>query len=636
MMVFKSLKEPGTMMWNLIIKYHVDFGYCDEALLLYGKMREVGVRHDSFTFPVINRAVLGANGGLCFGEIVHCLAMKIGFGLDLYFGNTLIEVYGKFGCIGHAYKVFDEMLERDLVTWTSMISVLVSEGNVGGSFTLFEKMRASMEPNSVTLIVLFRGCCDSGSLIEGRQMHGYVIKSGALIDGFVQNSVLRLYKRMGTDEEVENFFGEIHQRDVVSWNTLISFYSLTGDIEQVAKIFCKMRGEVEVSMETLTLAISALAKSGNLSQGEQLHCCAIKLGLQDDALQTSLLDFYGKCGKLGNSTLLLREITGGNTIAQCAMMSSYIQNGYFKEAIEFFQKMQPAGHKPRPEILSNVLNACTHLGILQFGREIHGYSLRNSFYSHEEDNACLETSILNMYIRCGSISSARLCFDRMLVKDVVAWTSMIEGYATHGFGLDALELFCQMIEEGVTPNSVTFLSLLSAFSHSGLVGEGCKAFHSMKWRFGIEPNLDHYTCIVDLLGRSGMLKEALTIIMKMTAFPDGRIWGALLSASVIHGDRELGEYAAQRILELEPDNVGYYTLLSNVQACTGKWNEVEEVRKAMFEKDLKKKPGWSFIEEKGNIHCFVSGDRSHNQVEVIYDVLRCLRRKVQEPECLPF
>ncbi|KAM1321449.1 hypothetical protein ACFX13_014712 [Malus domestica] len=203
---------------------------------------------------------------------------------------------------------------------------------------------------------------------------------------------------------------------------------------------------------------------------------------------------------------------------------------------------------------------------------------------------------------------------------------MIEGCGSHGLGFEALKLFDLMIREGVRPNSVTFISLLSACSHSGLVTEGCDAFCSMKWKFGIEPDLDHYTSIVDLLGRSGKLKEALAVIMKMMTFPDSRIWGALLSGCRIYSLRDVGEYAAQRLLELEPDNAGYYTLLSNTQASVGQWDGVEETRRVMSEMDLKKMPGWSWIEAEGRIYGFVSGDRSHHQVEEIYEILECLSR----------
>lgn len=481
-LVFKSLKQPDTYEWNHIIKTHLDFAYAEKALLLYRNMRKENVKHDRYTFPIINRAVLlSATADGNTAKVIHCVAVKMGFGFDLYFGNTMLEVYGKCEYLPDAFKLFNEMFERDVVTWTSIISGCFCEGNIVRAFTLFNKMRVEMQPNSVTLIVLLQGCSQWGSLVYGRQLHGYVIKSGVLVNASVQNSVLKMYTKMGSVEEVETFFSEICQRDAVSWTTLVSYYSLRGDVGEVFDRFCKMQYEDKVSTQALTLVISEIARSGNLSQGEQVHCYAIKLCLHDDAFQTSLLDFYAKCGMLENSVSLFKRISSRNTIAWCAMISGYIQNGFFWEAIALFKEMQAAGIHPVAEILVSIVNACTHIGGLLAGKEIHGYSIRNMFHHHNKEGTFveLETSILNMYVRCGSISSARTCFSRMLVKDVVAWTSMIEGYGIHGLGSDALDLFDQMCEEGVAPNSVTFLSLLAACSHSGLVSEGCNVFHSI-------------------------------------------------------------------------------------------------------------------------------------------------------------
>uniref|UniRef100_A0A2N9I5T3 DYW domain-containing protein n=1 Tax=Fagus sylvatica TaxID=28930 RepID=A0A2N9I5T3_FAGSY len=419
---------------------------------------------------------------------------------------------------------------------------------------------------------VIRACCAGESLIHGMQLHGYAIKSGLESDGSLQNSVLKMYTRTGSVEEVEIFFSKIDRKDDVSWNILISFYSMKGDIEKLVNRFSEMQGIAALSIETLTLLISAFAKSRDLFQG-------------------------------------------------------FVQNGYVKDAINLFHQMQAANVEPGAEILRSILDAYTQLGALQLGKAIHGYFIRHIFCRTMEETTYLEASILNMYIRCGNISSARVSFHNILVKDLVIWTTMIEGFGTHGLGSEALELFGLMLKERIKPNSVTFLSLLSACSHSGLVREGCEVYNSMKWIFGIQPNLDHYTCMVDLLGRYGKLKEALAIIVKMVIFSDGRIWGALLAACRVHGDIKLGEYTAQRLLELEPDNVGYHTLLSNVQAGVGRWDEVEEVRRVMNEKDLKKKPGWSCFEAKGMIHGFVSADRSHHQVEEIYDILGCLTIK---------
>jgi pentatricopeptide repeat protein len=628
--VVNSLEVPHTMAWNVTIKSHVGSGFFDSAFLLYKTMRGLGVAHDSFTFPIVNQAVSALQSEATYGEMVHCVSIKMGFGFDVYFCNTMIEVYVKCGYIGYALKLFDQMSHRDLVSWTSVISGYVGEGNISGAFDLLKEMRVEYEPNAVTMMVILQGCCASESLIEGRQLHGYTIKNGLLIDGSVQNSFLRMYTKTGSVEEVESFFSEIDRRDNVSWNILIPFYSLKGDIANLVNRLNKMQGISALSIESLTLLISAFAKYSDLFQGEQIHCLAIKTGFHDDVLLTTLLDFYAKCGKIEISAELFREICQKNSVAYGAMMSGFIQNGYIKDAINLFHQMQAENVELGAETLRSVLDAYTHLGALQLGKAIHGYFIRNLFYRSNEETTHLETSILNMYIRCGGISSARVCFSNILVKDLVTWTTMIEGFGTHGLGFEALELFGLMLEERIEPNSVTFLSLLSACSHSGLVREGCEVYFVMKWKFGIEPELDHCTCMVDLLGRHGKLKEALAIILKMVIFPDSRIWGALLAASKIHGNTKLGKYTAARLLDLEPNNVGYHTLLSNVQASVGQWDEVEEVRRVMNKADLKKKPGWSCIEAKGMIHGFVSADRSHYHVEEIYDVLQCLRRMIQE------
>uniref|UniRef100_A0A2N9HGM1 Pentatricopeptide repeat-containing protein n=1 Tax=Fagus sylvatica TaxID=28930 RepID=A0A2N9HGM1_FAGSY len=575
--VFNTLEKPHTIAWNLIIKSHLDLGLFDSALLLYKTMRHLGVAHDSFTFPIVNQAVLSLQSDVIYGEMVHCVSTKMGFGFEVYFCNTMIEVYVKCGCVVYARKLFDEMSQRDLVSWTSMISGYVCEGSVGSAFYLFREMMVKSEPNSVTLIIMLQACCAGESLIHGMQLHGYAIKSGLESDGSLQNSVLKMYTRTGSVEEVEIFFSKIDRKDDVSWNILISFYSMKGDIEKLVNRFSEMQGIAALSIETLTLLISAFAKSRDLFQGEQIHCLAIKSGFCDDVLLTSLLDFYAKCGKIEISDQLFRKISYRNNVTFGAMMSGFVQNGYVKDAINLFHQMQAANVEPGAEILRSILDAYTQLGALQLGKAIHGYFIRHIFCRTMEETTYLEASILNMYIRCGNISSARVSFHNILVKDLVIWTTMIEGFGTHGLGSEALELFGLMLKERIKPNSVTFLSLLSACSHSGLVREGCEVYNSMKWIFGIQPNLDHYTCMVDLLGRYGKLKEALAIIVKMVIFSDGRIWGALLAACRVHGDIKLGEYTAQRLLELEPDNVGYHTLLSNVQAGVGRWDEVEEI-----------------------------------------------------------
>ncbi|KAL9687865.1 hypothetical protein QQ045_032273 [Rhodiola kirilowii] len=607
---FSLSSSSSTFQWNSAIKSDINTGHFDSALAHYRRMRELRIPHDTFTFPIVNRAISSLEGDIrSYGGIVHAVALQMGFGSDVYFCNTMIDVYVRGGVLSDARKVFDEMFVRDLVSWTSMISGYVKgKGpDVVTAFVLFVRMRFEcLEINSVALIVMLQACCVSESTRLGLQFHGYVLKLGFMADLTVQNSVMKMYAdKFCHGNEVEHLFGEMDCKDIISWNTLMSYFTVTGRFEMVIESFKNMRKEIidcSLNIDTLPLVVSAVAKAGcQLWEGEMLHCLATKFGLHDSVLKTSIVDLYAKCGETEKALLVFEEDpSANNSVTVCAMLSGLNHCGRHHEAVEIFKQIRAQGCYVGAVILKEIILACAHLGTLRTGKAVHCYKVKN--LPNQEHDTSLETCILIFYIRCGSITSAKHCFDMIHCKDIVVWTSMVEGLGNHGRGLEALSCFDQMIKEGIEPNSMTFLSLISACSHSGLVKEGCDVICSMRWKHKIEPELEHYTCLVDLLGRSGKLKEALSIILKMVVHADSRIWGALLSASRVHGDIKMGEYAALRLLQLEPDNVGYYTLLSNIHASEEKWEEVEALRR-LVNKDWKKQSGWSSIEENSVRHC---------------------------------
>lgn len=631
--VLSSLQIPNTRIWNLMMKNSLDLGKFEMGILIYRKMREIGVEHDTFTLPIINQLFLVLGHDVRFGNMMHCVGIQLGFRFDVYFCNTLIGFYAKCGCISLAHKVFDEMPHRDLVSWTSIVSGYVSERNVVQAFRLFGEMRKDVEPNSVTVITLLQGCNVSVIVVLGKQFHGYILKKGFLNDKSVKNALLQVYSNQGTSEDVEILFSE-SASDVVTWNILISFYVAIGNTKRVLEIFYDMLRGVAPSVESLTLVASSLSKCGYFSQGQQLHCFAIKANLCDHIFLTCLMDLYAKCNDLESSVQLLSEIPSRsrNSMTWSTLMSGYNKNGHYKMTIELFKQLQSSGVKLESEIMATLLNLCADTGALHMGKEIHAYYIRNFSQRFLEDNSILETSILNMYLKSGSLSSARQCFTLVTKKDVVAWTSMVEGLGMYGLGHEALAYFDQMLKQGIEPTDITFLSALSACSHSGLTNKGCQLLYAMKWIFGIEPELNHYTCIVDLLGRSGKLKSALSVILKMVAFPDSRIWGALLAACRTYMNRNLGEYAAKRILELEPDNVGYHVVLSNMQASAEQWTEVEQLRATATEVNTSKLPGWSCVEANGQVQGFVSGDRTHCLIGEIYELLGFLSRQIKDAD----
>lgn len=589
-------------------------------------MRKLGIEHDGFTFPILNRAVLLLQNGFRHGETIHSLGIKMGFIMDIHFGNIMMDVYTKNMCFCFARQLFDEMTHKDLVSWTTLISGYVSEGNDSAAFVLFDRMRIEFEPSPVTVLVMLQVCCFSGYVIEGMQLHGYVVKNGCLIEGSLQNSILKMYTNTGRTRDAEKFFGETYRRDVVPWNILTSLYISLGDYVKVFECFDRMLAEVRPNIDSLTLFISACAKNGHLMEGKMLHCFAIKNGLYDSVLKTALLDLYAKCGDIKKLIQMFSEVQFKSSISWSAMMSGLIEVGEFDRAIELFRQMQYADLKPWVGTLRNLVILSTEMGTVKLGKSIHAYFLRNFISEYEEANTPLETSILIMYAKCGILVLAERCFDSILVKDLVTWTSMIEGYGVHGMAFEALQLFNQMVDKGIKPNSITFLGLLSACSHSGFLSEGCRLFTVMKKTYGVEPNLNHYTCIVDLLGRCGKLKDALLLTLKLGGVSDSKIWGALLAASRVFENNKIADYAGKMILELEYDNVGYHTLVSNVQAMGGKWEETEETRRGLRANDFTKKPGWSYVEANGMFNCFVSGDQLHPRSTEIFEMVKNLNK----------
>ncbi|XP_018679537.2 putative pentatricopeptide repeat-containing protein At1g56570 [Musa acuminata AAA Group] len=628
----KAFLIPSTDRWNSMIRAHVNSGHFHTALSLFSAMREGGARPDHYTFPLVNRAASSLANRIDVGEAIHCLAVKAGFAGDVYFCNTMMEAYVRNGGVGMARRVFDEMCMRDVVSWTSLISGHARVGDFDEAFDLLHRMRAEgLQPSPVTLAVLLRACCAAEDVAGGCQLHGFVIKMGFGGHELVQNSILTMFSKLSCLEVAQKLFDDIQNRSVASWNILVSMYSSMGDVSGAIDSYEKMKMEWSPSSETLTSLLSALAKSEDLRLGKWAHCHAVKAGQIDAILHASLVDFYAKCGELEFAVQLYEEAQTKSSTLWCIMLWGFLQNGEFLETVHLFQRMQEAGFMPGKDALRVLVMACSHLGVLMWGKGIHGYLIRNNtLEAGGSDDTALGTSVLNMYAKCGSIDLARRCFDRIAEKDIVAWTSMVEGYAVHGLGMEALDLFYRMKEEGVRPNSVTFLSLLSACSHSGLVREGCELFDCMITRYCIRPEISHYTCLVDLLGRSGRLGEALDVITGMIAEPDGRIWGALLASCRTHSDSVLGKYAAKKVFDLEPDNMGYQVVLSNIFAGDERWEETERTRKLMHREEVRKKPGWSCVQVKGMSDVFVAGDKSHPQVGKIYEVLGCLARQSEE------
>jgi pentatricopeptide repeat protein len=569
-----------------------------EAVSAFITMLRCGARPDAFTLPLLNRAsapltsLVGA---------AHCFGIRVGFGGNVYFGNTLLKAYAQHGMVAAARLVFDEMRARDVVSWTTLVSAYVNAEDIWEVSRLLTAMRTHgrCEPSAVTLSVVFRLCTALRDTASGKQLQCYAVKRGWAGDFLVLNSMLTHMSRTSSWGDAEMLFKQSPSRDMVSWNIIISEYSSEGNVSKVISLYVAMiEEEVCPSSETLTAVVSVFARHKFLPHGKKLHSFAIRSGLMDTILVASFVDLYAKCGELVSSIQLFEEFNGGSKYLWSAMIWAFIYHGMFLDAIHLFERMMGSFYFPNADILRGLLVSYTEIDALRCGKATHGYIIRNN-YAAESESCALDTALVKLYARCGDIHLAERCFSRTLQKDIVSWSSMIEAFTIHGHGKQALTLFNQMLKEGVKPNEVTFLSLLSACSHSGLVSEARELFDCMTKKFRFAPELGHYTCMVDVLGRSGNLEEALQVISNMKVKADGRIWGALLGSCRIHSNSKLAYFAAQKLVELEPSNVGYHVLLSNIQAGGDRWAEVEDIRSSMEVMNMEKSPAWSCISDIG-------------------------------------
>ncbi|CAN6451036.1 unnamed protein product [Victoria cruziana] len=617
-------------LWNSRIKSHVDVHLFSNAISVYNMMLREHVRPDHYTFPLVNKAIAGSGNCLAEGKKAHSSAFKLGLGSDVYVCNSQVEMYARYGDMSSARKVFDDTVQKDIVSWTSLISGHVRKRDFNVAFLCFGQLQLTgLKPNSVLLLAMFRACYLSANLVHGQRFHCYVVKSGMEGCPSLGNSILTMYDRTCNAEEAETFFDLMNDKDAVSWNIMISGYDLKQNNAKAVATFRRMLDDsVQPNHETLTTVVSACAKLGELMQGKEIHCFVVKNDLQDVILQTSLLDMYCKCGSVALATRVFKTIPERNHVTWSRMVSGYIQNGCIIEAISLFWQMQLAGFRAGPEDLRCLMFlASTHLGSLRVCRKIHAYLIRNCFFS---DDVATITSLIDMYGKCGSIIYSRRCFDQANKKDAVSWTAMIDNYALHGYALKALQLFHAMKREELEPNSVTFISLLSACNHAGLLDDGCRIFTDMIKDSKIKLGLDHCTCMVDLLGRSGHLEQAYEIIKTMPIEPDSRIWGSLLSACRIHSNLSIGELASKHLFDLDPQNAGYHVLLCNINSSNTRWDAAEDIRRKLGRETQNKMPGWSCVEGGEVLHGFTVGDRTHPRSVEIYETLGCLRKHMEE------
>uniref|UniRef100_A0A7N0T020 DYW domain-containing protein n=1 Tax=Kalanchoe fedtschenkoi TaxID=63787 RepID=A0A7N0T020_KALFE len=538
-------------------------------------------------------------------------------------------------------KLFNKYVDpTNIFSWNAVIQDLARCGDSIEALRAFSSLRKlSIHPNRVTFPCALKSCSALDDLSSGKQTHQQALVFGYATDLFVTSALIDMYCKCGELSDARMVFDEIPFRNVVSWTSMINGFVENGEAGSAMRVFKEFLGEeggeeeLRVDEVALISVLSACSKMPGKGVTEGVHGFSLKRGLDGYlGIGNTLIDAYAKCGKVGVSRNVFDGMIEKDVVSWNSMIALYAQNGNSSEALRVFKAMCKEEDVYWNEVtLSAALLACSHSGALQIARCIHSQATKTGM----GQNVFIGTSLIDMYFKCGKVEFARETFENMMNKNVTSWTAMIAGYGMHGLAQDAMDIFHEMRKLAVRPNYVTFVSVLAACGHAGLVEEGRHWFNAMKHEYDIEPGVEHYGCMVDLLGRAGCIKEAYNLTQEMKVKPDSVVWGSLLSACRVHKNVEFGEIAAARLFELEPTNCGYYVLLSNMYADSGRWNDVERMRNLIKTHCLAKKPGFSVVEARGKVHVFLVGDKEHPQREKIYEYLANLLVKLREVGYVP-
>eukprot|EP01018_Ginkgo_biloba_P021727 Gb_04028 [translate_table: standard] len=670
--VFDQIPQPNLISWTAIIGGYVRQGLYEEALKLYCDMQKVGVLPDKFVFPSLLNACAGL-GAIQLGMRVHGCVIVNGFVSDVFVGSALVDMYAKCCSMEYALQVFDKLSRRDVVSWNAMIAGYAQNGQCDEAFELLRQMQLSgAKPNGISWNSIIAGYAQNGQVDEALKLFYQMEEAGVNKDVITWNAMIAGCAKNGFGDKALDLFRRMQlagvNADVITWNSLISGYVYNGQYGDALKVFRQMQvSVVKLNSITIISSLQACAHMADLKLGQEIHTHIIRIGFESNVfVWNALIDMYTKCGRTENARKVFDKISQRDVISWNAMIAGYAQNGHGDDALKLFHdmqlnnvkpnvitwnamiagyaqngnseealkllhQMQLTGTKPNSVTIASVLPACARVATLRKGKEIHDYVIRKEY----EFDIFVGNALIDMYARCGSLEDARQVFDKMYRRDVVSWTAMIVGYAMHGQGENALTLFYQMQQAGILPNQLTFTGVLSACSRAGLVSEGWKLFDCMSSVYQVLPNVEHYACMVDLLGRAGRLDEAWDFINQMPLEPNATVWGALLGACRIHHNVELGVCVAGHLFETDSQNAGSYVLLSNILAVAGRWNDVVKVRKRMKEMGLKKVPGCSWIEVNNRVHAFLAGDRLHPQTEKIYAILESLAGPMEAAGYVP-
>ncbi|XP_045813733.1 pentatricopeptide repeat-containing protein At4g19220, mitochondrial [Trifolium pratense] len=695
--LFEEMEYKDVVSWNSIMRGCLYNGDSEKSLYYFGRMNfsEETADHVSLSCAISACTSLGE---LAFGECIHGQGIKLGYkdSSHVSVANSLISLYSQCAAVEAAVTVFREIAYKDIISWNAMMEGYASNENIHEVFDLMVEMQTtgSFQPDIVTLTTILPLCADLMLSREGRTIHGYAIRKQMLSDHLpLLNGLIDMYSKCNLVEKAELLFNSTKERDLISWNAMISGYSLnkysekaqnlykellcygpncssstvfailsscnspnrlnfgksvhswqlkSGFLNHILLVNCLMqmyincgdltsgfsillenssiadiaswntiiigcvRGEhFQEALETFRLmrqgpsfnydsitlvnVLSAIANMELLNQGKSLHSIALKSPLGSDTrVQNSLITMYDRCRDINSARKVFKLHSSSNLCTWNCMISALSHNKESREALDLFRRLQ---FKPNEFTIVSVLSACTQIGVLRHGKQVHGYMFRNGY----QQNSFISAALVDLYSNCGRLDNALKVF-RHSQKSESAWNSMIAAYGNHGNGEKAIKLFREMCESGTKATKSTFVSLLSACTHSGLVNQGLQYYECMLEKYSIKPEAEHQVYVVDMLGRSGRIDEAYEFTKGLQSNASSGVWGMLLSVCNYHGEIKLGKKVAEKLFEMEPQNVGYYISLSNMYVAAGSWKDATELRQSVHDQGLRKCTAYSLID----------------------------------------
>ncbi|XP_021765200.1 pentatricopeptide repeat-containing protein At2g33680-like [Chenopodium quinoa] len=629
-LAFEEIPIKDDVSWSSIINAHAQFGGNKSSFYVFDLFRRMRVENclpNGYSFAGIFSAVSNV-GDVWAGKQVHSLVIKTNYGGDVVVGSAILNMYCKSGFMDDARQMFDEMPERNSVSWATMISGYSASGMAEEAVGVFKLIvKDEEERGSPFFLTSVLSALAIPELVDvGREVHCFAVKVGVIRIVEVRNALVTMYLKCGSANNALKMFALSTDKSPIMWSAMVTGFAQSGHSKKALELFSKMHySGVRPSEYTFVGVINACSDDGAVEEGRQIHSYSVKMGFENQMyIITALVDMYAKCGSIADARKGFDCLQEPDVVLWTSMIGGYIQHGDNEEALSLYGRMEAEGILPNDLTIASVLKGCSSLAALEQGKQVHARAIKYGLAGE----MTIGSSLSSMYAKCGCIGEGNMVFQRMTTRDIVSWNAMISGLAQNECSDKALDLFEEMRSEGVKPDYVTFVNILSACSHMGLVERAWEYFKMISSEYGLQPGLEHYACMVDVYSRAGRLFEAKDFIESATLDHGMCLWRILLSACRNHGHYELGAYAGEKLMELGSQESSAYVLLSRIYTALGRSDDVGRVMRLMKLRRVGKEAGCSWIELKSLVHVFVVGDQKHPEIADICSWLRILTKQM--------